>query len=368
MHLEKLTLFDFKNYEEASFSFNHKVNCFLGKNGVGKTNILDAIYYLGFTKSSLNSIDSQNIRHGKTQFVIKGDFEIGDKKNEVTCAYTQGSRKVIRVGHEEAAKLSDHIGKFPLVLVAPNDIELIWGGGEQRRRFFDSLISQIDRTYLEHLIVYTNQLKQRNSMLRLFAERGVDNDLLDTYDQKLAASGTYINRKRTEFLNEFLPLLIHHYNFLSGGKDEIVNILYRSDCEGQDYRQMLKKSIKKDLILQRTTVGVHRDDFVFLLNDHELKRIGSQGQQKSFLIGLKLAEFQSIEKIKGVKPLLLLDDIFDKLDDDRIHKLVTLVVDGTFGQLFITDARPDRSQSLLKEAKVDAELFLIDNGKLVAAE
>lgn len=365
MHLKKLSLFDFKNYEEAHFVFDNKVNCFLGKNGVGKTNILDAIYYLGFTKSALNGVDAQNIKHGKNQFVLKGEFVNNDLDTEVSCSYSIGSKKTIRIDGNDARKLSDHIGNYPIVLVAPNDIELVWGGSELRRKFFDSLIAQLDKNYLEQLIVYTNQLKQRNSLLRLSAERGMDYDLLDTYDEKIISSGNYIHKKRTGFLSTFLPLFKLHYGFLSGDFAEEIDIHYKSDCTDQDFGVMLKNSIRKDMVIQRTSVGIHRDDFVFTLNGHELKRIGSQGQQKSFLIGLKLAEFQSIETVKKVKPLLLLDDIFDKLDDERIHKLVTLVVDGAFGQLFITDARPDRSQGLLKQAKVEAELFLIENGKLI---
>lgn len=364
MHLKKLALFDFKNYEGAHFAFNSKVNFFLGKNGVGKTNILDAIYYLGFTKSAFNGVDAQNVRQGKSQFVIKGLFELDGQHTEVSCSYAIGSKKTIHEDGNGTKKLSGHIGKYPIVLVAPNDIELVWGGGDLRRKFFDSLISQLDKTYLEHLITYTNQLKQRNSLLRLAADRGLDHDLLDAYDQKIIHSGSYIHQKRAAFIDSFLPLFNRHYAFLSGGQEE-VGIRYKSDCTGQDFGAILKKALKKDLVLQRTSVGIHRDDFLFTMGAFELKRFGSQGQQKSFLIGLKLAEFQSIENIKKIKPLLLLDDIFDKLDDGRIHKLVALVVDGTFGQLFITDARPGRSRGLLQDAMVGAELFYIEEGKQI---
>ncbi len=366
MHLKKLSLFDFKNYEEAHFGFDPKVNCFLGKNGVGKTNILDGIYYLSLTKSALIATDAQNIRHGRTQFVIKGEFQLDSSASAVACSFTQGSKKIMRVDEREADRLSNHIGKFPIVLVAPNDIELIWGASEMRRKFFDTLISQLDKIYLENLITYNNHLRQRNSLLRASDHGKIDLDLLEVYDQKLISTGNYIHQKRAEFLSSFLPVFEKHYAFLSG-KLEDVNIIYRSDSTGLDPGTLLRKSLKKDLAMQRTCVGIHRDDFVFVLNGYELKRIGSQGQQKSFLIGLKLAEFQSIEIAKQIKPLLLLDDIFDKLDDERIHKLVSLVIDGTFGQLFITDARPDRSKGLLKEAKVEAELFFIENGNLMEA-
>jgi len=365
VHLTDLILFDFKNYSEAHFSFEGRVNCFLGKNGVGKTNILDAIHYLAFTKSSLLSSDAQNVRHGSSQFIVKGKFYNDDRITEVACSYAPGIKKSIIVDGKETSRLADHIGKYPIVLIAPNDIELIWGGGEMRRKFFDSLISQLNRNYLEQLMKYNHQLRQRNSLLRQADNGRVDRDLLDTYDHNLAETGKVIYQVRREFLNRLLPLFKKHYQFLSGSVDEEVDITYKSDCNDADLIDLLKESYRRDLALQRTCVGVHRDDFVFTLNGHELKRIGSQGQQKSFLIGLKLAEFQSIEIAKGLKPLLLLDDIFDKLDDDRIHKLVSLVVQGTFGQLFITDARPDRSQGLLKEANVQAELFQIEGGKLI---
>ncbi len=367
MRLKKLVLHDFKNYESAQFVFDSRVNCLLGKNGVGKTNILDAIFYLGFTKSALNGIDAQNVRHGQRQFVVRGAFEQQSLQSEVKVSFAIGSKKIVGVDGNNVKKLSDHIGNYPIVLVAPNDVEIIWGGSELRRKFFDSLISQLDKKYLEQLIIYTNLLKQRNSLLRLSGESGLDYDLLDTYDQKIVTSGIYIYQRRLAFIDSFLPVFKDHYRFISGGHDEVIDIQYKSDCSGQDFGTILKKAVKTDLAIQRTSVGVHRDDFVFILNGYELKRIGSQGQQKSFLIGLKLAEFQSIETVKKIKPLLLLDDIFDKLDDERIHKLVTLVVDGTFGQLFITDARPDRSQGLFKEANVEAELFQIEKGKLTVA-
>ncbi len=365
MQLESLYLYNFKNYEEGYFQFGSKVTCMLGKNGVGKTNVLDAIYYLGFTKSALNAHDGQNVKHGESQFSIRGSFSQGDMKSEVACSYTQGTRKSLKVDGNEVNKFSDHIGNYPMVLVAPNDIELIWGGSELRRKFFDSLISQLDRKYLEQLIIYNGHLKQRNSVLKLFAVQGVDYDLLNSYDRKLIESGAYIHEKRKAFMKDFLPLLVLHYAFIADNPVETPDVRYRSDCTDRNLEVMYKDALKRDLILQRTTVGIHRDDFVFYLSDYELKREGSQGQQKSFLISLKLAEFQSIEKAKGLKPILLLDDIFDKLDDDRIHKLITLVVNDTFGQLLLTDARPDRSQGLLKEANIEAGVFHIDNGKLL---
>jgi DNA replication and repair protein RecF len=376
MRLEKLTLFNFKNYEEVQLTFSGNIHCFLGKNGSGKTNLLDAIYYLSFTKSSTNSSDSQNIRiqpslgdlaplREPNQFFVKGAFVKNQKTAEVICSFQQGQKKIIKENELECSKFSEHIGKYPVVMVAPQDIELIWNGSEVRRKFFDSLISQLDRVYLDYLISYTGYLKQRNSALRLFSERGkIDHDLLAGYDQVLIPAANYIFSKRKTFIEEFVPRLIQHYRFLSDEAIEDVSIQYRSDLEEMTWADALQKNLNRDLALQRTTTGVHRDDFLFYINGNELKRFGSQGQQKSFLIGLKLAEFEAINLSKGLKPLLLLDDIFDKLDDFRINKLMLLVARENFGQIFITDARPARTKEILKQSGIEAELFELEYGKL----
>lgn len=366
MFLQELKLFNFKNYGEAHLHFDHQLNCFLGKNGSGKTNLLDAMHYLSFTKSAINPSDSQNVKLGESQFMIKGVFKIQGKSKEVVCSYQQGQKKVVREDGQECVKFSDHVGKYPLVLIAPQDIELIWDGSEVRRKFFDSLLSQIDHAYLEDLIVYTTYLKQRNSALKLMAERStIDHDLLASYHQKIIPSAQRIFSKRREFLKEFVPVFQQHYESLADSKDEAMNIQYRSDLEGNDFETLLDKNLHRDIALQRTTVGIHRDDFLFLLNAIEVKRYGSQGQQKSFLIGLKLAEFQCIAQRKDFKPLLLLDDILDKLDDNRIRKIMQFVANGMFGQLFITDARPARCMELIKEVNLKAGIVHIENGNFV---
>ena len=363
MFLQQLKPFNFKNYAEANLRFENSVNCFLGKNGSGKTNLLDAMHYLSFTKSAINPSDVQNIKLGESQFIIKGTFNVLGKQKEVICSYQQGQKKIVKEDGQDYLKFSEHVGKYPLVLIAPQDIELIWDGSEVRRKFFDSLLSQIDHGYLEDLIVYASYLKQRNSALKLFAERGsVDHDLLAGYDQKVIPAAKRIFYRRSEFIKEFLPVFQQHYTNLADSKDEGMSIQYRSDLEGDDFEELLDKNLSRDVMLQRTTTGIHRDDFLFSLNDKEVKRFGSQGQQKSFLIGLKLAEFQCIAEKKKFKPLLLLDDIFDKLDDTRIGKLMRLVNEGMFGQLFITDARPARCIELFKEIKLDAGILSIENG------
>jgi DNA replication and repair protein RecF len=360
--LRKLNLFHFKNIEEARLEFQSDVLCFLGKNGSGKTNLLDAIYYLSFTKSAINPSDAQNIQLGHSQFINKGEFDMDGRTKEVTCSFQLGQKKMIREDGQDYTKFSEHVGKYPVVLIAPQDIELIWDGSELRRKFFDTLISQLDKIYLESLITYGNHLKQRNSLLRTFSETGkIDHDLLASYDQKIIPAGNYINAKRNEFVAGFRPFLTRHYQFLSESNEE-VDIQYRSDLEKASFESLLQTHLQRDILLQRTSTGVHRDDFDFLMNGNELKKFGSQGQQKSFLIALKLAEFQCISEAKQFKPILLLDDIFDKLDEQRIHQLMRLISQGRFGQLFLTDARQARTQEILKEARVIAQVFKVQNG------
>ncbi|MBS1487867.1 MAG: DNA replication and repair protein RecF [Bacteroidetes bacterium] len=363
MFLQTLTLFNFKNYTEANLHFGQQVYCFVGDNGSGKTNLLDAMHYLSMTKSAINPVDAQNIRIGETQFMIRGEFRLDDRKKDVLCSYQAGQKKIVREDGQDCGKFSEHVGKYPVVLIAPQDIELIWDGSEVRRKFFDSLLSQIDHAYLENLIVYTTYLKQRNSALRLFAESGrVDEDLLASYDQKIIPSGKYIYQRRKKFIIEFQAIFQKHYQNLSDSQEE-VNIQYRSDLGIKNFEDILSANRQRDLQSERTMAGIHRDDFLYLLHGQEVKKYGSQGQQKSFLVALKLAEFQMIAEQKQFKPLLLLDDIFDKLDDKRIQKILQLITHGAFGQLFITDARPGRCKEVLAQAKLKADTVLIENGK-----
>ncbi len=365
MRLEKLHLVDFKNYAEAVVSLEGQIHCFLGKNGSGKTNLLEAIHYLSLTKGSLHTHDASNIRHGQNRFMISGHFRQQDKLFEIICSYSAGQKKIIIENGKEYGKFSDHIGKYPLVMVAPNDIELIWDGGEVRRRFFDSLLSQVDKEYLEQLIVYQAHLKQRNSLLRMSADHGpIDRDLLDTYDEKLVSSGMVLHHKRSAFVAGYLPLVAERYNFLAADLLEASGIRYVSDLATLDFRKELKLKTSQDLALGRTTIGIHRDDFEFTLNGYELKRFGSQGQQKSFLIALKLAEFDYLAARKNSRPIILLDDIFDKLDELRTVQLMKLVQSDTFGQVFITDASPSRSLDALRKAGVKSQNFVVEGGTL----
>jgi DNA replication and repair protein RecF len=364
VHLNRLELQNFKNYQEVFLQFSPKVNCLLGENGSGKTNLLDAIYYLAFTKSFLNPADALNIRHGSEFFLIRGQYDLTGTTHEVACQVFQGQKKIFREDGTDYGKLSDHIGKYPVVLISPSDIDLVKEGSGARRKFFDGMISQIDHGYLMNLVEYQHCLKQRNSLLRMFSEKHhQDLDLLDSYDQRLVGTGYKIFQKRKEFVDEFLPLLNASYATLVEGKEE-AKLGYQTQLTENDFLEALRKSVAKDMALQRTTVGIHRDDYTFSFAHGELKRLGSQGQQKSFLVALKLANLEIIRKHKGFKPVLLLDDIFDKLDDHRITRLLQMVTDSEYGQLFITDAGPERTEALLGSLGIQAELFKVSNGTI----
>ena len=268
-----------------------------------------------------------------------------------------------------SSRFSEHIGKYPLVLVAPNDIELIWNGGEVRRKFLDTLLAQVDKEYLENLITYQAHLRQRNGSLKMMAEQGSgDPDLLELYNEKMAVAGMVLHLKRAAFVKEYLPLVSGRYDFLASGQSEEVGITYHSDLEGLDFKKELNANMHRDIAAGRTTLGVHRDDYLFTLKGHALKRFGSQGQQKSFLIALKLAEFDYLAAKNGTRPLILLDDIFDKLDDERILRLLELVTNETFGQVFITDARPGRSLEVLSHAGVIAQSFIVEEGNVTPSQ
>lgn len=364
MRLEKLRLINFKNYREASLEFPAKVNCLLGLNGSGKTNLLDAIHYLSFTKSFLNASDGHNIRHGSDSFFLLGAFDFDGTKHEVSCQIQTAHKKIFREDGLDYEKISDHIGKYPVVLISPSDIDLIKEGSEARRKFFDSMIAQIDQAYLQFLMEYHHNLKQRNSLLRMFQERQYsDLDLMDTYDRQLVRTGSEIFKRRKEFINEFLPVLNSSFSILVDRKEE-ATLTYQSDLFKDDFLEALKKSFGKDLALQRTSIGIHRDDYEFGFAHGELKRLGSQGQQKSFLVALKLANVEVVKKHKGFNPILLLDDIFDKLDDVRIGRLLKIVAGKNYGQLFITDAGPERTEALLKEIGVKSDIFEVQEGSI----
>ncbi|PWJ36126.1 DNA replication/repair protein RecF [Sediminitomix flava] len=353
MYLQQLSLLQFKNYEEAKFDFCEGINCLVGENGCGKTNLLDAIHYLSMTRSAFNPIEQQNVKHGQDHYMILGMFEKNNSKYKVNCGYFQ-QKKSFRVNKVEYDRLSEHIGVFPSVLIAPNDTDLVREGSEVRRKFFDSMISQTDRGYMQQLIQYNHVLKQRNSLLRMYEGRRVDPIVLQVYDGQLLKLAKSIHQKRSEFCAHFFELFIGNYNQLSNQK-EAVQIQYRSEVGEEDYEERFTEAFEKDRVLLRTTKGIHRDDYVFKIDNYALKKYGSQGQQKSFVISLKLAQFDIVYRYTSSKPLLLLDDIFDKLDDFRIKQLLEMVATNKFGQIFITDARPERSRKLLEDVESEVQ-------------
>jgi DNA replication and repair protein RecF len=363
MLLRSLQLINFKNYEQVKLEFSPNINVLVGTNGSGKTNLLDSIYYLSLTKSAFSTSDNFLIRHDEKFFSIKAMFEKDKKSLEVFCAVQAGSKKVVREEGKEYSKVSDHIGKYPVVLIAPDDTDLVKEGSEERRKFFDTILSQLDKPYLESLIQYNHALKQRNTLLKMFADsRKFDEVALQSYDHVLTAHGTQIYNRRLSFVHEFAPIFREYYSLIAG--PEKADLAYSSEVTDLTFAHGLMKSRERDLFLQRTNFGIHRDDYSFTLQDGELKRLGSQGQKKSFVIALKLAHFAIMKKYKGEKPILLLDDIFDKLDDLRIEKILMMIKNDEFGQLFISDARPDRTAGLLDEIGVAANIYTVEKGTI----
>ncbi len=359
MHLKKISLLNFKNFGEANFDFEHKINCFVGKNGVGKTNILDAIFHLAFGKSYFNTLSVQNIKHGEDFFVIDGEFEKQNRPEQILCSLKKGQKKVLKRNGKLYEKFSDHLGFIPLVIISPTDADLIREGSETRRKFIDSVISQLDNIYLHQLINYQKVLQQRNALLKYFAANRVfDNETLEIYNEQLATFGSKIYEKRKTFLEEFIPIFNRYYQDISNSSEE-VQLVYESQLENQDLLSLLRENINKDKALQYTSVGIHKDDLSFEIENHSIKKFGSQGQQKSFLIALKLAQFEFVKKQSGEKPILLFDDIFDKLDETRVSKIVAMVNNESFGQLFISDTHPERTESIVKQTHQSYKIFNI---------
>ncbi|MCC5938436.1 MAG: DNA replication/repair protein RecF [Lunatimonas sp.] len=363
MYLKNIRLHQFKNYQEAKLEFSPDINCVTGLNGAGKTNLLDAIHYLCLTRSAFSSVDLNQILHGTDFFSIKGSFVTEERKMEVICSFERGKKKQLLVDGKATEKMSDHIGLIPVVLIAPDDTSLIRDGSEERRKFFDSMLSQIDKAYLADLIRYQHFLKQRNALLKYFHEGGrKDPQLMEPYDREIIRLSHAIHQRRTFFLKEYIPALHRHYQELSLSQ-ETVDIQYQSDLNNSDFEETFKKQLDKDILLKRTQSGIHKDDFAFEIDGYPLKKFGSQGQQKSFILALKLAQFEVVKQHKNQVPILLLDDIFDKLDDQRIEQLMRLVANRGFGQLFITDARPERSKSIFESLSMSAKLIGISQGK-----
>lgn len=365
MILERLSLINFKNYDEAQLNFCEKFNCFVGENGMGKTNLLDAIHYISFCKSFFNSVDSQNIKHDLPFFSIQGWINKNGATDEIFCGVKRGHKKQFKYNKKEYDRLSEHIGLYPLVMISPSDIELIWDGSEVRRKFMDSIISQYDKVYLEKLIAYNHVLQQRNALLKQFYEnRNFDSMTLEIWDEQLVLHGEGIVKSRVKFLEEFIPLFNKNYQFISSSS-ETVSLDYDSSLIDKSYQALLLSNVGRDRAVQYTTTGPHRDDLLFKLQGNSLKKFASQGQQKSYLLALKLAQFELIKEKKSTKPLLLLDDIYDKLDAVRFKKLIELVSGEEFGQVFITDTHPERIQELFIHNQSAHVIYHVSKGEIL---
>lgn len=361
MQLEKISLLNYKNFESETFEFDPKINCFVGHNGAGKTNVLDAIYHLSFGKSYFNPITGQNIKHGTDFLVIEGMYTKNERPEKIIISAKRGAKKVIKRNGKPYEKFSEHIGFLPLVIISPADRDLITEGSDTRRKFMDGVISQGDSHYLQTLIQYNKTLSQRNALLKFFAVNQTHNqDTLDIYDAQLNDFGTKIFEKRQSFLTEYLPIFLERYQAISNGAENI-QLRYKSQLEDATLLSLLKNNINKDKVMQYTNFGIHKDDLIFEIDGHPIKKFGSQGQQKSYLIALKLAQFDFIKQLSGVTPILLLDDIFDKLDEQRVSQLITLVNDENFGQLFISDTHPERTEEVVKKIHQSYKMFGLGN-------
>ncbi len=367
MHLQQLSVINFKNYTEATLTLSDGVNAFLGDNGAGKTNLLDAIHYLTLCKSYFNPIDSQQIKQDADFFIITGAFNRNGQTEAIACSVKRNQKKQFKRNKKDYPRLADHIGLLPVVMVSPNDISIIVEGSEERRKFIDNVISQTDNSYLDQLIQYNKVLINRNALLKAAADTGrYDQSLLEIFDEQLAASGNVIFEKRKAFMEAFTPVFNQHYSFLTG-EAEKVELIYESQLLQSGFEALLKKASEKDKVLERTTCGIHKDDLVFYIHGMPVKKFGSQGQQKSFLIALKLAQYTLLQQAKGFKPLLLLDDLFDKLDDKRVEKLMQMVSNHDFGQVFITDTGYSRVKQIFENMQVPVKLFKISKGELADA-
>ena len=363
MWLKRISILNYKNLEQVELAFSHKMNCIIGKNGMGKTNLIDAVYYLSFCKSSTNPIDSQNIRHEQDFFVIQGFYETDDgEPEEVYCGLKRRQKKQFKRNKKEYTRLSDHIGLIPLVMVSPADSLLIAGGSEERRRFMDVVISQFDREYLDALIRYNKALAQRNTLLKSEAEP--EDALMEVWEEMMASAGETVYRKRLAFIEEFIPIFQSYYSYISQDREQ-VSLTYQSHVAEGDLLALLRESRQRDRIMGYSLKGVHKDDLVMLLGDFPIKREGSQGQNKTYLIALKLAQFEFLKRTGSrTTPLVLLDDIFDKLDASRVEQIVKLVAGDNFGQIFITDTNRDHLDKILRKIEGDYKLFEVDNGEV----
>ena len=360
MYLKKLSLINFKNIREENLEFRPGINCFVGDNGAGKTNVIDAVYFLSMCKSSLAMTDGQNMRHGSDFFLLDGQYLTDEGRSEsVVCAFARKGGKTLKRNGKEYERLSDHVGLIPVVIVSPADTMLISDAADERRRYLNGFISQLDRAYLQALVRYNAVLGERNRLLKMQP----DETMLAIYDRQLVEHGNCIHARRREFAARLQPLVAEYYRRLSDDREQ-VELLYRSELNERPFEEVLRDARQKDLVNEFTTAGIHRDDLTLRIGGYPLRKYGSQGQQKSFLIALKLAQYAIVAAEKGERPILLLDDLFDKLDAGRVEQLIRLVADDAFGQIFITDCNPTRLRTILDRAGGSYTLFTVSNGTI----
>lgn len=365
MYLKKITISGFKNISGTDINFSPKLNCITGMNGAGKTNLLDAVYYLSMTKSYFSGLDMHTIAYEMDMCRVAGEYSRDDETTDlISFTLERAGAKQFKRNSKNYSRLSDHIGMIPIVMVSPYDNCLINESGEERRKFINSILSQLDNEYLRRVQNYNQLLSQRNKLLK------TDNlsiDLLDTFSERLSWNAAYIFEKRAEFVEKLFPIVNKYYNMLSGGK-EAINIEYKSDLineSNESLEELLKKNREKDRLFKYTTVGIQRDDLIFNMNGHLFRVCGSQGQQKSFLISLKLAQFEIMREMHKRVPLLLLDDVFDKLDMSRVESLLNMVSSNFFGQIFITDSNKVRVQEILSKINGSSSSLEIDSGAII---
>ena len=361
MILKRISILNYKNLEQVELELSPKMNCLIGQNGMGKTNLLDAVYYLSFCKSATNPIDSQNMMHNQDFFMIQGMYLTDDgAPEEVYCGMKRKQKKQFKRNKKEYSRLSDHIGFIPLVMVSPSDSELIAGGSEERRRFMDVVISQYDKEYLDSLIKYNKALAQRNILLK--AEHEPDEELMNVWEEMMASAGMVVYRKRVAFIQEFIPTFQSFYSFVSQDKEK-VGLSYESHASQGDLLQLIRENRQRDRIIGYSTKGVHKDDLMMQLGDYPIKREGSQGQNKTYLIALKLAQFDFLHRMGSrTTPLLLLDDIFDKLDASRVEQIIKLVASDRFGQIFMTDTNREHLDRILRKIEGEYKVFEVKDG------
>lgn len=364
MYIEGISIVNYKNLKDVKVNFSSRLNCLIGNNGAGKTNLMDAIYYLSFCKSFFNAIDQLNITHDENFFMLNGNYHRLDSSENITCGFQSGQKKQFKRNSKIYKKLMKHIGLLPLVMISPSDTSLILGGSDERRKFMDGVISQYNQTYLDDLLKYNRALLQRNNLLKQFAAGlPFDMELLMVWNFRLNEYGQRIHAERKKFIEKLIPVFQKYYTFISQGNEQ-VDLIHKSDLYENELEHLLGESMPKDRAVQYTTVGIHKDELIFNLDQYPIKKLGSQGQNKTYLVALKLAQYDFIKEISGMKPILLLDDIFDKLDRHRVEQIVKVVSGEAFGQIFITDTNREDLDAIIKKMHTDFRIFNVVSGTI----